>query len=90
LRGGGGVFQEKTGGNAVNLTNLHRVDTKSRRNSPFPLLFCWILMKSNKKRLNFLHSQRKSKRFACLQSFLHKSHVIRRKSKIFFKYYAAS
>ena len=65
LRGGGGVFQEKTGGNAVNLTNLHRVDTKSRRISPFPLLFCWILMKSNKKRLNFLHSQRKSKRF-CL------------------------
>ena len=61
----GGVFQEKTGGNAVNLTNLHRVDTKSRRISPFPLLFCWILMKSNKKRLNFLHSQRKSKRF-CL------------------------
>ena len=43
LRGGGGVFQEKTGGNAVNLTNLHRVDTKSHRNSPLPLLFCWIL-----------------------------------------------
>ena len=61
----GGVFQEKTGGNAANLTNLHRVDTKSREISPFSLLFCWILMKSNKKRLNFLHSQRKSKRF-CL------------------------
>lgn len=39
----GGVFQEKTGGNAANLTNLHRVDTKSRGITPFLLPFCWIL-----------------------------------------------
>ena len=39
----GGVFREKTGENTANLTNLHRVDTKSRGISPFPLPIYWIL-----------------------------------------------
>ena len=43
MRGGGGVFQEKTGENTMNLINLHRIDTKSHEISPFPLPLYWIL-----------------------------------------------